>query len=50
MEIKWIMIAVMVIMLGAFTGMALEQHERNQCSIEALKALVKPELIHGICK
>ena len=50
MEIKWIMIAVMVIMLGAFTGMTLEQHDLNQCRIEALKAQVKPELIQGICK
>jgi hypothetical protein len=50
MEMKWIMITFAVIMLGAFTGMALEQHERNQCRIEALRALVKPEVIQDICK
>lgn len=50
MEMKWLAIVAIVITLGTYIGLALEQYERNQCRIEALRALVKPELITDICK
>jgi hypothetical protein len=49
-EIKWIMIACTVIMLGAFVGMALEQHERGQCRIAAIQTGKNSTEIASICK
>lgn len=50
MEIKWIMIAFTVIMLGMFVGMALEQHERGECRIAAIQAGKNSTEIATICK
>ena len=50
MEVKWIMIAFTVIMLGMFTGIALEQYERSQCRIAAIQAGKNSTEIATICK
>ena len=50
MEMKWIMITFAMIMLGTFTGMALEQHERGQCRIAAIQAGKNSTEIASICK
>lgn len=50
MEIKWIMITFTVIMLGMYTGMALEQYERSQCRIAAIQAGKNSTEIAEICK
>lgn len=50
MEIKWIAIMVMVLMLGTYVGMALEQYERGQCRIAAIQAGKNSTEIATICK
>lgn len=50
MEIKWICIAMAVIMLGSFIGMALQQHEQGQCRIAAIQAGKNSTEIKDICK
>lgn len=50
MELKWIMIALMVMMTGMYIGMALEQYERNQCRITAITAGKNSSDIAAICK
>lgn len=46
---KWIIAAVTIIMLSSFVGMGLEQHNRHECRMEALKALQDPKMIKEIC-
>ena len=50
MEVKWTSIAVMVMMLGMFAGMALEQHNKTECRIAALQAGKNSTDIAAICK
>jgi hypothetical protein len=50
MDIKWMFIAVMVIMSGMFIGMALEQHNTTQCRIAAIQAGKNSIEIAEICK
>ena len=50
MEFKWLAIMVMVLMLGTYVGMALEQHERSQCRIAAIQAGKNSADIQAICK
>jgi hypothetical protein len=50
MEIKWIVIGIVAWAAVMFGGMSIESYNKNQCRIEALRALVKPELIESICK
>lgn len=50
MEMKWVYIAMTVIMLGSFVGMALEQHEHGQCRIAAIQAGKNSTEIAEICK
>lgn len=49
-EFKWLAIMVVVIMLGAYVGMALEQHEKSQCRIAAIQAGKNSTEIETICK
>ena len=50
MEMKWLAIMTIVIMLGAYVGMALEQHELSQCRIAAIQAGKNSTDIQAICK
>ena len=48
-ETKWIMIGLALMMFSAFGGMALEQHGKSQCRIEAIKAGVEADKINAAC-
>ncbi len=50
MEMKWLAIALAVMMLGMYVGLALEQHERGQCRIAAIQAGKNSTEIASICK
>lgn len=50
MEMKWLAIALVVMMLGMYVGLALEQHNRGQCRIAAIQAGKNSTEIATICK
>lgn len=50
MEMKWAMIAFMVLMLCMFIGMALEQHGQTECRVAAITAGKNSTEIAAICK
>ena len=50
MEFKWYIIFAIILMLGMYTGMALEQYELNQCRIAAIQAGKNSTEIAAICK
>lgn len=47
---KWAMIAFMVVMLGSFIGMVLEQYGQNECRVAAIQAGKNSTEITAICK
>ena len=49
-DMKWfalVMIAIIVLPMG---GLALEQYNKGQCRIEAIKAGMEPDKIGQVCK
>ena len=49
-ELKWVALAFMFIIGIPMAGLALEQHNRSQCRIEAIKANMDPDKIEKVCK
>ena len=49
-ELKWFLMCVAVVMLGAFIGQAHSDYQKNQCRMELAKANVAAEKILEICK
>lgn len=50
MDYKWVCITFMVIMLAMCVGLGLQQHDRGECRIVAIKSSIDPVLIKDICK
>ena len=49
MEVKWLAIAMAVIFGLMFVGMGLDQYQKSQCRIEAIKAGVEADKINRAC-
>lgn len=49
MEVKWAAIAMAVIFGMAFAGMGIDQYNKSQCRIEAIKAGVEADKIDRAC-
>jgi hypothetical protein len=46
----WLLILMGTIMLCAFLGMGIQQHNEHECRMEAMKSLTDPKLIAEVCK
>jgi hypothetical protein len=49
-DMKWLALAFMFILGLPLVGLALEQYNRGQCRIEAIKANMEPDKIGQVCK
>ena len=49
MEAKWFAIAMAVVFTAMFAGMGVDQHNKSQCRIEAIKAGVEADKIDRAC-
>ena len=48
-EMKWAMIGMLCIIVLPMTGMALNDYQRSQCRIEAIKAHTSADDIVKVC-
>jgi hypothetical protein len=49
-DMKWPALAFMFIIGIPMTGLALEQYQKNQCRIEAIKAGMDADKIGQVCR
>jgi len=49
-DMKWAALAFMFILGLPLVGLALEQYNRGQCRIEAIRANMPAEQIEKVCK
>jgi hypothetical protein len=50
MEIKWIVVGIVLVMLGSFVGLGLEQYQQYNCKVSLASSGRTVEEIQQICK
>ncbi len=49
-DMKWYAIAMIAIIGIPMAGLALNEYQKSQCRIEAIKANMEPDKIEKVCK
>jgi hypothetical protein len=49
-DMKWVAMLMLVVIVIPMGGMALNDHQKSQCRIEAIKACVEADKINMACE
>ena len=49
-DMKWAALTFLFVIGVPMAGLALEQYQKNQCRIEAIKANMEPDKIAQVCR